>query len=280
MMRVQQVIRPVISGEVRMRFKLTLAIIASVAAAPVVLADGQNAPARGTYVGVFGGWGSTGDTDVAQLGTVFFSEAQGGPLAVNARGQLDSDGGGFIGGQVGHEWSNGSAVLPAFELEGYSLDTGTRRAHLENPTDRLPEHTFDSAFPTDTSVFLANLVLSYPTSYHGVTPYLGGGIGGAQIDIDGATSFQLDPVEPGFNHFNSAPDSSTWTFAAQFKAGARIALGSNVYAFGEYRYLYVGSADQVFGNTDYGAPAATTPWTVRFDDTSHHMATAGVGFSF
>jgi len=113
-----------------------------------------------------------------------------------------------------------------------------------------------------------------------VTPYIGGGLGAAQVDVDGATSLQLDPAEPGINHFNSGPDSSAWTFAAQIKAGARIALGRNVYAFGEYRYLYVGSTDQIFGPTVEPTHAPTTAWTVRFDDTSHHMASAGVGFSF
>jgi len=262
-----------------MRFNLRLAIIASLAAAPAVAAE-QASPARGTYIGVFGGWGASSDTDVAQLGTVFLTEAEGGPLAVNATGQTDSDGVGFIGVQLGHEWSNGSAVLPAFELEGFYLDTGTRRATLENPTDRLPEHTFDNTFPNDTSVFLANLVLSLPTSYQGVTPYIGGGIGGAQVDIDGATSLQIDPTEGALNHFNSGPSSSAWTFAAQIKAGARLAFGSNAYVFGEYRYLYVGSTDQIFGNTVDAGHASTTAWTVRFDDTSHHLATAGIGFSF
>jgi opacity protein-like surface antigen len=278
-MRPQQVIRPVIGREAVMRLKLKVAIIASLVAVPAIAAE-QATPARGTYVGVFGGWGSSSDTDVAQLGTVFFVEAQGGPLAVNATGQLDSDGVGFVGGQVGHEWSNGSVVLPAFELEGFALDTGTRRATLLNPNVRLVEQEFESTFPTDMSVFLANLVISYPTPYHGVTPYIGSGIGGAQVDVEGATSLQLDAAEPGINHFNSGPDSSAWTFAAQIKAGARLALGRSAYVFGEYRYLYVGSTDQIFGPTDEPTHAPTTAWTVRFDDTSHHLATAGVGLSF
>jgi len=59
-----------------------------------------------------------------------------------------------------------------------------------------------------------------------------------------ANSLQTSPPEPGINHFNSDPDSSVWTFAAQAKAGVRVGLGPHAYVFGEYRYLYVGSNDQ------------------------------------
>lgn len=264
-----------------MRFKLTFAIIASLATAPIVAADGQSSePARGVYVGVFGGGGVSSDTDIAQLGTVFFTEASGGPLAVNATGQADSDSVWFIGVQVGHEWSSNSSVLPAFELEGFQLDTGTLNATLQNPNIRTVEQTFDTSFSTETTVFLANLVVSFPASFRGVTPYVGGGFGAAQVDVDGATSLQLDPTEPGVNHFDGGPDSTAWTFAAQAKAGLRIALGRNAFVFGEYRYLYVGSADQIFGSTVEAAHAPTTEWTVRFGETSHHLGSAGIGFNF
>ena len=95
------------------------------------------------------------------------------------------------------------------------------------------------------------------------------------------TSTQTDPAEPGINHFNSSPDSSAWTFAAQVKAGARLALGdSGAYVFGEYRYLYVGNVNQVFGSTTYDTHVPTSPWTTSFGGTSHHLAAGGVGFSF
>jgi opacity protein-like surface antigen len=256
-----------------MRFKLTLAIIASLVAAPAVAADG---PARGIYVGAFGGGGFSTDTNVAQLGTAFFIEADGGALAVNARGRTGGGGVWIVGGQIGYEMAYRPAVLPAFELEGFYLSAGTRRATLQNPTDRLPEHTFDDTFPMSSSVFLANLVLSFPTAHGVVTPYIGGG----RVTVDGASSLQLNPVEVGVNHFNSGPDSSVWTFAAQAKAGVRVALGSNVFVFGEYRYLYLGSADQIFGPTVYPAHPATTAWTVRFGDTSYHLGAVGIGFTF
>lgn len=262
-----------------MRFKLTLAIIASFVAAPAVAE--QATPARGVYAGVFGGGGSSTAADVSQLGTAFFPDVAGGPLAVNATGRTDSGGVGFVGGQIGYELSSyPSVVLPAFEIEGFYLDTGTRRATLQNPTNRLPEHIFDDTFPMNSAVFLANMVLSFPTSYAGVTPYIGGGIGGALVSIDGAKSLQTSPSEGALNHFNSGTDSSAWTFAAQVKAGVRVSLGRNAFVFGEYRYLYVGSVDQTFGSTVYPTHAPTSAWTVRLDETSHHLGTAGIGFNF
>lgn len=261
-----------------MRFKLTLAIIASLVAAPAVAAD---KPARGVYAGVFGGGGFSSATDVTQLGTVYFIEAAGGPLAVNAKGRTNSGGGGFVGGQIGYELSSSpSLVRPAFEIEGFYLDTGTRRATLDNPNNRLAEHTFDTTYPMNSAVFLANMVLSFPTSYPGVTPYIGGGIGGALVTIDGAKSLQTNPSEGALNHFNSGPDSSAWTFAGQIKAGVRVAISQNAYVFGEYRFLYVGAVDQTFGPTVNAGHAPTSAWTARFDGTSYHLATAGIGFDF
>ena len=260
-----------------MRFKLTLAIIASFVAAPAVAADG---PARGIYFGALGGGGFSTTANANQFGTAFFIEAAGGPLAVNASGRTDSGSVWFAGGQMGYEMPYLSGVLPAFEIEGLYLSSGTRRATLQNPNVRGLEQTFDDTFPMTSSVLLANLVLSFPTSYPGVTPYVGVGIGGARVAVSGANSLQLNPAEGALNHFNSGPDSSAWTFAAQAKAGVRVALGSNAYVFGEYRYLYVGSNDQIFGPTVDAGHVPTTAWTVRFGDTSYHLGAAGIGFSF
>ncbi|WP_245305444.1 hypothetical protein [Bradyrhizobium sp. LTSP857] len=235
----------------------------------------------GAYVGVFGGGGSRGGTDISQFGTVFFAEALGGPLAVDATGRSSSGGVGFGGAHLGYEWSYGAYVRPALEIEGFYLAGNQPRATLVNPTDRLAERTFDDTFPTRTTVLLANMVVGFNTPYQGITPYIGGGIGAANVSINGATSTQTDPAELGINHFNARPDSSAWTFAAQAKAGARFALGnSGAYLFGEYRYLYVGAANQVFGSTVDPTHAATSSWTASFGGTSHHLAAGGVGFGF
>lgn len=239
------------------------------------------AASRGAYIGVFGGGGSRGSSSVSQFGTVFFPEMAGGPLAVNATGRTDSSSVGFGGAHLGYEWAYGTNLLPAVEIEGFYLAGNQRQATLANPTDRLVEQSFDNTFPTRTTVVLANMVVGFRTPYQGITPYIGGGIGAANVWIKGATSTQIAPPEAGINHFNSSPDSSVWTFAAQAKAGARFALGgSGAYLFGEYRYLYVGDANHVFGSTADPTHAPTSPWTTSFGGTSHHLAAGGIGFNF
>jgi opacity protein-like surface antigen len=235
---------------------------------------------RGVYIGVFGGGGYGGSTDVTQRGTAFFLEIAGGPLAVDAKGSAGGKGVGFVGGQIGYEFAYNSLMLPAFELEGFYLDSGTRNATVDSPHTRLDEHTFRNTLPMDNAVILANMVLSFPTQYPGVTPYIGGGFGAALVSVDGADSLQINPPEAGVNHFNSGPDASAWTFATQAKAGVRVAISSNAYIFGEYRYLYIGSSELTFGSTVFPGHAATSPWTVQLGGTSYQLATAGIGIGF
>jgi hypothetical protein len=259
------------------------AMASTVAAeAHAMVTKGPTVPlARGAYISVFGGWGHGGGSHLSQLGTAFFTEAEGGPLSVNASGRTGNGGVWFGGAHAGYEWAYGSNLLPAIEIEGLYLARSQQRATLQNPTARLAEHTFDDTFPASTAVLLANVVVGFRTPYQNVTPYIGGGMGAARIDVSGATSSQVSPAEAGVNHFNSDPDSAAWTFAAQAKAGVRVALGnSRAYVFGEYRYLYVGSADQVFGSTVAPGHVETSPWTARFGDTSYQMAVGGIGTSF
>lgn len=49
--------------------------------------------------------------------------------------------------------------------------------------------------------------------------------------------FELQPTEPGLNHFNGNPNSSAVGLSAQFKAGFRVKLTDRMFLFTEYRYL-------------------------------------------
>jgi len=236
----------------------------------------------GAYLGAFGGWGRHGDSGLHQLGTAFFTEAQGGPESVNANGRVKTSSTGFVGVQAGYELphDDDARLLPAVEVEALYLTREKQEARLLNPTLRLSERLFNDTIPTSTAVVLANAVVGFKTPYQSITPYIGGGIGAAYIRADGASSSQLDPAEPGINHFNSKPGSSSFTAAAQLKAGARVALSDRTYLFGEYRYLYVGAHEQTFGAASYASHVPTSPWTVSYDGTSYNLLTAGIGVRF
>ncbi len=80
------------------------------------------------YFGIFGGGIYSNSSKASQMGTALFSEDEGGPLAVEARGHVKKNGTGFGGVQFGYEWSkcmsntcSSWAIAPAAEIEGYWL---------------------------------------------------------------------------------------------------------------------------------------------------------------
>lgn len=231
-------------------------------------------PCNRLYIGAFGGGLYSDSTRVYQMGTAFFDEAAGGPLAVDARGSTKRTSTGFGGVQVGYEWAacplnigcgGNWGLAPAFELEAFWF-SNRRRGDLINPTIRLPEHDFRDSFKLDTGVYLANFVLSFAnSSCYGITPYVGIGVGAARVELSHADSFQIAPVEAGVNHFNSKRSDTTWAFASQVKAGLRYQFWNCLSIFGEYRYLVVNSTDYILGSTAYISPphAPTSPWNVK-----------------
>ncbi|HEV8061632.1 MAG TPA: outer membrane beta-barrel protein [Gemmataceae bacterium] len=248
--------------------------------------SGQAAP--GYYVGIFGGGGGSSNTHATQSGTALFpvgGPPDGlGPLSVNADGNMRSSGTYLGGFQIGHEWSGlplgtGWALLPALEYEAYYLGD-TQNGYLINPTPRLDEHDFLVSLPTDTGVFLANAVVSLNSPVRNIYPYIGAGVGSAVMSIHGANSAQLAPPEPGINHFNSDPNASSWAFATQGKAGVRFALSDHWNLFGEYRYLYIGSTEYVFGSTQYPTHIPTTPWNMHLGGISQNVAVLGLQYRF
>ena len=245
---------------------------------------------HGFYLGAFGGGGESTNNHASQRGVAFFPPAAGGPLSVNARGDIDG-GAGFGGLDIGYEWQEmrvytplvnlGWDLIPALELEGYYLRT-TQSGQLFNPTPRLPEHDFKDTFPINTGVILIDPVVAFPLPFVGniVYPYIGIGVGAAVLSINGADSAQLKPAEPGINHFNSNPDASDWTFAAQGKAGLRFNLTCNFRLLAEYRFLYLASTDYTFGNTVYPTHVPTSKWKVDFRRTMFNMGALGLEYVF
>lgn len=236
------------------------------------------------YVGAFGGGIQSGSTKVHQFGTAFFTEENGGPLAVVAKGNIKKNWSGVGGIQVGYEWRNcptnigcsGWTLTPAAELEAYFF-SHKKKGHLINDTARLPEHDFANSFRASSSVILANIVLSFNNPC-GFTPYIGGGIGAANLSLKHATSFQVSPEEVGINHFNTNRNDSAWTFAAQAKVGVRYNICESLHIFGEYRYLFVDSNNYVFGSTKYADHVPTSPWNVKVNSINYNAFVIGLQY--
>lgn len=238
------------------------------------------------YIGGFGGGLYSDSTRVSQMGTAYFLEAQGGPLAVNARGSTKKTSSGFGGVQIGYEWSrcpfyigcSGWSISPALELEGYWYKH-KKKGHLTNPTTRLDEHDFLDSFHLNTGVYLANAVFALNNPcWCRFTPYVGLGVGAARISANKAKSIQTDPPERGVNHFNSKRNDSDWTFAAQVKAGIRYNVCQSLHFFGEYRYLFIDSSNYIFGSTVYPNHAATSPWNVKVRNLQYNAFAFGIQY--
>lgn len=236
------------------------------------------------YVGGFGAWGHSGNNSTTQSGTAYFPASSGGPMDVRATGNLGASAW-LAGLHLGYQWQEWSDkpllchLAPAVELEGFFLRTN-QNGELDNPTARLPEHTFDVTLPMYNKVFLANAVFHIKTSSDRITPYVGIGAGGAYVSVQGATSAQESPAEPGVNHFNSDPDGNDLTLAAQGKLGLGINFMDNWRFFAEYRCLFLNSTNYTFGSTQYPTHVETTNWNVSVGDMIFNTGAVGLEYDF
>lgn len=238
------------------------------------------------YVGAFGGVTYSNSTRMRQTGTAFFLEAQGGPLAVDARGRSRKNSSGYGGAQIGYEWTNcpypiGCSnwnLTPGAELEAYFYQH-KKKGHLINPTNRLEEHDFNDSFPMYMGIYLVNGVVTLNNCCLGnFSPYVGGGIGVANIRIRSAKSLQVAPPEVGVNHFDSMRHDSAWAFAAQAKAGVKYNICERFHLFAEYRFLFVDSSNYTFGSTIAAGHAPTSPWTVEVKNIYYNAFALGIQF--
>lgn len=236
----------------------------------------------GIYLGGFGGWVFPGNVTVTQMGTAFFPDTSGGPLSVMAKGTSHGNTKGFGGLHIGYEWMNkitsGFRLAPALEIEGMYFANTAKKADVINPTTRLNAHEFIDTLPMRVGTLLANGILEFNNDY--ISPYVGVGVGVGFISIHGADSLQIDPLEPGVNHFNSNTNSFNTVFATQAKAGLRYRFLKHYRLSAEYRFVYLTSSESTFGSADYPGHVPTSPWIVKLDGMGYNSVTFGIDFIF
>lgn len=241
-------------------------------------------PAR-FYAGVFGGGGVMSSTDVGLFGTVYFPEVNGGPLAVNAFTNADSNGAGLIGAHIGMKSLTSlhllTPVTPAIELESYYMKSAKIKEHAFNNSTRLAENEFVVSYNLGTSVVMLNAVLNTHHQLFGrLKPYLSVGVGPALVSNTGARAIQINPAEPGVNHFNSKRSDKAATFATQAKLGANYDLDAKLKLYAEYRLLYLAETNYTLGSTIFAGHAETSAWHVRVEPQYYNLAVVGVDYSF
>lgn len=247
----------------------------------------ESAPGK-FYIGAFGGGGDSSNYfNANQFGTAFFIQAEGGPLSVNAFGQLNKQKATFFGLQLGYQapgiFLNSSsqwALAPAIELEGYAIKRRSFSGALINNTERLPEHDFIVSYPMKRTIFLANAVLNFNHSCFPVRPYISFGIGNAIVSISGASATQVSPPEEGVNHYNANSNDTNSTFAGQIKPGLSYDFNEYVSFFAEYRWLYIADTHFVFGSTVYPNHAETSSWQVKLNAQRYNLGSVGVRFNW
>ncbi|MES2121848.1 MAG: outer membrane beta-barrel protein [Chlamydiota bacterium] len=262
----------------------TLACLSLTAEEPAQQQQQQDPHAgiMGIYFGGFGGWIFPYNVSVAQHGTVFFPEANGGALAVDAKGHAHGRTKGFGGVHIGYEWMNpispGFRLAPAVEIEGMYFANTAKKAHLITPTTRPEEGEFVDKLPMRVGTLLANGILEFNNDY--ISPYVGVGVGAGFVSIHGASSSQVNPPEPGIDHFNSGRSDFTSVFATQAKAGLRYRFLRHYRLSAEYRFLYLTSSHFIFGSTSDPSHVPTSPWTVKLGGLAYNGVTLGLDFIF
>lgn len=237
----------------------------------------------GTYLGVFGGGGSTSKTHISQRGFAFNNADPRLALLVHATGRGGNYGVGLVGAHFGYEFDSGICLIPALGLEGFYLGSNSgEKVHLNNPT--FFEHDFHNKLPLRAGVLLGEFVLSLrapsTSKWRWIEPYVGGGFGGGVLWIHHAKATQLSPAEPDVNHFNSRTTASDSALAAQFKGGFRFNLNSHWRLFAEYRYIYFPSTSYMFGFTQYPTHVPTSNWIVKLGKLNFNLGVVGLDYKF
>lgn len=224
---------------------MLLSFVASVVAADIDLKSLQPLETKkkksGAYVGVFGG---TTVSQNAEMKLQYFDHSLNYDTA-------DQDGNFLIGLEVGYSWRTRYYVELGVEFEGFFGGTEINAFVSNNGNDGVPIALADTATAQADLNYVAfmlngTLTLDLRRMRHHVgsflprfRPYVGGGIGGAQI-------FYRDQRNQTFGDLFASPTPGSanpfsideFVFASQLFAGLEFKVTEKLAIYGEYRRLY------------------------------------------
>lgn len=180
-----------------------------------------------------GGWYIRGDvgyhqSDVDDIEYINY----GAPGATGElRGDLDSGFG--VGGGIGYQVNNNLRVDLTAD-HWFKSDFKGSSAGVWNNAGTLTPYTTTDESSVSTWLLLANAYVDLGT-WHGITPYVGAGIGGAHVKWDNLKNTE-GPTGPNPGNVIEHGGASSWRFAAAVMAGASYCLTKNMKLDAGYRY--------------------------------------------
>ena len=157
------------------------------------------------------------------------------------RGELAAHNGFAVTTALGYAWENGLRTEAELGYHRNGLDKVSGGAFGTNFTGAVDGHV-------DAISGMLNLLYDYET-HSGLTPYIGGGIGAADVSV---VSDRL------------AVDDSDVVFAYQFMGGVRYALTDNLRVRLGYRYFATSTPVIQGSKGDYGSHNIELGFTVGF----------------
>ncbi len=199
--------------------------------------DGEGQKTKyGPYVGVFGGATSSQSADLSLNYTTYQLDYD----------VLGTDGNIVVGFEVGYSWKTKFFLEFGLEFEGFFSSTEVSAVRAEGPAFALSDVAAATA-DLNYAAFMVNAIITLDLSklkprigrwVPKLRPYVGGGIGGAQIWYRNAEVTSIGDAL-GIPTLASIDVFSTdeFVFASQFFGGLEIQITDKFAIYGEYRRL-------------------------------------------
>lgn len=218
-----------------------------------------------------GGWylrGYIGMTNqhVDELDNVLFDD----PAVFEWLDEGDFDAGVLYGGGIGYQFNDWLRVDLTGEYRGKTDFSAFDRYDTDG------DGTFDGTNDYDGKkselLFLAN-VYADVGHWHGVTPYVGAGIGASRNTIHGFRDVNVPNAGVAY-----ADDESTWNFAWALHAGLGYELTKNATLDFGYSFVYLGDAKTGDIIASDGTNVIDNP--MDFNDITSHDFKVGLRYAF